>query len=95
MDEDTKKEMRLLFNQGFEEVIVPVLDDMEEEVNETNGHIKGIRGEIKSLENKMEDRFDNLERKVDNISAVQLEHTSKLSEYDEKIKKLESKRAVV
>lgn len=51
MDEKTKKEFMLIFNQGFEEVILPQIVKLE--------------GQVKKGFKKINSKLDSIERRID------------------------------
>ena len=76
MDDQTKKDFIELFNQGFEDVVLP--------------HIERIDSKLEVIE----DRLEVVELKLDKGIGQQLESKQKLEEYDKRLKKLESKKAI-
>lgn len=85
MDDKTRKEFILLFNQGFEEVVAPEIDDLRKQI--TRG-FKDIKQRLFQVENRLE----ILDRKVDNIVAKQLDDQEKLRDHEKIIKRLEINR---
>lgn len=88
MDDQTKKEFILLFNQGFEEVVVPAIDDLRKEITQ---EFKGVKQRLSQVENRLE----VLDRKVDNIVANRLDDQEKLRDHEKRLKRLEVSRIAV
>lgn len=59
MDEKQKQEFILLFNQGFEEIVIPAIEDVEARFGK----------KVNSLESKMDNRFDAVDKKLDRLDA--------------------------
>lgn len=79
LDETLDERMIRLFNQGFEEVIAPVMEDTEKEL--------GIRFDI------IEAKMDSMERKLDHFADQVTDHNQTLKRHDSRISKLKQKIA--
>lgn len=97
MDDKTRQEFILIFNQGFEEVVIPAIEDLRREMNlgfkKVNQRFEDMDKRFESIDRRFEDmdaRFDRLERKVDTISEKQLETDNTLVTHGKRISKLES-----
>lgn len=67
MDDDTKKDFILLFNQGFEELILPVVERIDERLENLEGKVENIENRMEGMEDKMEnmeDRMGNMEDRM-------------------------------
>lgn len=83
MDDKTRQEFINLFNQGFQELVVPQLDEL-------------IEGQER-IENRLETieiRFDVVERKLDRVVDDHIEIKSKVEEHDKQIKRLTIRRSI-
>lgn len=69
MDDKFKKDFITLFNQGFEEVVLPVIEDMQGDIEEIKEDIKSLDNRVGNVENRL-DRIENrLDSVVDNING--------------------------
>lgn len=73
MDENTKREFVLLFNQGFEEVVLP-------EIERLSGEIKEVKTKLSGLQNQV----DRLDRKLDIFSAQAMELDGRVTKLEAK-----------
>lgn len=64
MDDKTKEDFIELFNQGFEEVVLPEIEGLREEMNQHFG--------------KLETRVENIDRKLDRLSGQVAGHEQDL-----------------
>lgn len=73
MDDKTKEDFIKLFNQGFEDLILPQFDELREET-------ASLRGEVISIKSIMATKsdIDRLERKIDRINAKDMEQDRRL-----------------
>lgn len=85
MDDKTKKEFIALFNQGFEEVVAPAIDDLRGEITQ---EFKDVKQRLFQVENRLE----VLDRKVDHISAKQFDDQKQLRDQEKRVKNLEINR---
>lgn len=69
--EELKVDMIRVFNQGFEEVVLP-------ELEEIRGDVKRLDGRVNGLENSM----DRVERKLDVFSAKVIVQDARLSKIE-------------
>lgn len=83
MDEKTKTEMILIFNQGFEEVVLPALDNLKDELKE----------ELNTRIDKLEGKMDRFERKLDKFATDTVDHERTLKQHHVRISNLEQKIA--
>lgn len=74
-----------LFNQGFEELVLPEFEEVYKELKKM-----ATKKDLKEVEEKLEARLDRLDRKLDIVSAKTLEHDSQLKDHSKRLKKLES-----
>lgn len=88
MDEQTKKEFISLFVQGFQEVMIPALDDLEKEINQRFEQMEHRFEQMEYRFDVIETRLDVVERKLDRSLDEPIDHENRL-------KKLESRRALV
>lgn len=70
--EEMQKMMILTFNNGFEQVVVPRLEDMEErleaKMDESEKRIKDeFRDEFKKGQQSLSNRLETVERKMDHM----------------------------
>jgi hypothetical protein len=79
MDENLKKEMRLIFADGFTEVVVPYIDSIVENL--------ATKDDVGQLEN----RLIRMEEKLDVMVRLVNIHDGHLSEHEKRIHSLESK----
>lgn len=63
MNEKDKKEFINLFNQGFEEVVIPVIEGVRGEVKE----VKQVLNEHTRTLEDHSNRFERIERKLDAV----------------------------
>lgn len=70
---------------AIQNVVIPAMDKMEEE----------IRQDMDKHADQVNDRFNKLEHKADRILARQVDDSSTLKEHEKRMKKMESKSAVV
>lgn len=79
MDEKTKQDFIQLFNQGFEEVVQPQLEEIRREMA-TKGDINQIYGNIKQIREEMvtKDDLEKLERKIDRLLDKSEDHHQRL-----------------
>ena len=80
LDKKFEEKFIRMFNLGFEQVMVPALQSLE---NELKLEIKGVRKEIE----KVGPRIDSHDRRTDHLAT-------QVGDYEKRIKKLESKRVV-
>lgn len=80
MDDKTKQDFILLFNQGFEEVVVPRLEELDETIDK--------------LDKKMDKGFAGVNSKIDNINRRLDTMAFQVGDHEKRIKKLESKSVI-
>lgn len=64
MDDNTKKDFILLFNQGFEELVLPVVERIDERLENLEGKVETIENRVEN----MEDRMESMDRKLDRFT---------------------------
>lgn len=83
----------LLFNRGFEEVVLPAIENMGEEIkSELKADFKKEIGGLKLDVNSLKAGYERMEHKLDIIVSRQLTDESTLGDHAKRIKKLETKR---
>lgn len=84
MDDKTKGELKDMiinvFNQGFEELVLPALENLEKELT-------------KKIDN-LSDRLDSIDRKLDRTLAKQYEQQTSITDHEKRIKKIETHKTV-
>lgn len=91
MDEKAKKEFILLFNQGFEEVVLPQLEEIRDDLKDVKKELRDVKTELKDVKEEQKKqgiRLDRIDNKLDKVSAKQLDH-------DKRIHKLEKKQVAL
>lgn len=83
--EDLKQDMIRIFNQGVEEVILPIMEDLA---------TKDDVGKIENRLDRMEDRLNQMDRKLDVVTAKSFDNEAKLKNQDLRIQKVEKVVAV-
>ena len=73
-----------LFNQGFEEVVIPAIERSEE----------GLKKEIKKFRTEVTGRMDSFDRKMDRVIDKQIDYDFELKSLGKRVKKLESKSLI-
>lgn len=71
MDDKTKSEFIQLFNQGFEDVVLPELEEIREDVKE-------VKNEI----NKLGSQMDRVEGHVDRLADKVMEYGGKIKKLE-------------
>lgn len=71
MEERTKTEFRLLFNQGFEEVVLPRIVEIDERLDR-------VESRLGSLENQVE----RMDRKLDVVADKVMQHEVKIKKLE-------------
>jgi hypothetical protein len=74
-----------LFNQGFEEVVLPAVERSEDSLTTE------LHKEVKKLKAQVTGRLDGVDRKLDRIIAKQIDQEVEISDHKRRIKKLEEK----
>lgn len=87
MDKKTRKDFIDLFAEGFEAVVAPEIEELRKEVKQ------GFSGVNKRLET-VKNRLEAVEVRLDRVAANQLEDRTQLKDNEQRIKKLESRRAL-
>ncbi len=90
MDEKTKKDMILLFNQGFEEVVLPDILELKDGQEDIKKQLEDVKNRLGTVENRLgtvENRLEVVERKLDRAVDTHIDHSTRL-------KKLESRVAL-
>lgn len=72
MDENTRKEFILLFNQGFEEIVRPEIEELRKEVV-TKKEFAELKGQV-----------ERIERKLDHFSAKSTELDGRVTKLEAK-----------
>ncbi len=88
LDTQFEKKFIRLFNQGFEEVVIPQLEEIGKD-------IEGVKKGLNQVENRLdsiETRLGSLDRKVDRVVANQLDDKYILKTCEKRITKLESQK---
>jgi hypothetical protein len=81
MDKKQKDEFISIVNQGFQEVMIPALENMEERLKNdlaSKGNLKDLSAQISSLDRKFEAQQDRLDR-----------HGKQIEDHTKRIKSLE------
>lgn len=78
MNDKTKKELMIMMGDVVQDAIVPVIDDLEEKIN--------------NKFEKVESRLDRMENKLDRVIDDHIVTKNKVSDHDKRIKGLESDR---
>jgi predicted nucleic acid-binding Zn-ribbon protein len=87
-DELTAEDQRFirLFNKGFEEVVVPRLEDIEEKVESLDKKVGGMNARFSEMEQRFEDLetkmdagFNRLEGKFDRLADKSQDHEQRIS----------------
>jgi hypothetical protein len=79
MDESMRKEIRLIFSEGVEDLIIPLFEE--------------VRGEIVLIKEKLDDvdnRLVKLDRKFDVAMERMDEHSLVLRDYERRLTNLEN-----
>lgn len=85
-----------LFNLGFEQVVVPAMEDMEEELKLEMGGLKeeteGLKEVTEGLKKEMKQGFKKLNAKIDSHDRRADNSATQVGDHEKRIRKLESKR---
>lgn len=55
MDEKTKQDFIQLFNQGFEEVVLPHIEELREDVDSLKKDVNALRGDVDAIKAELHD----------------------------------------
>ncbi len=88
IDEAFESRFILLFNQGFEEVVMPQILELDEKIESGVKSLKKDINEIKVVQGEHGTRLDRIESKLDKVTEKQLDH-------ENRIQKLEKKRVTL
>lgn len=78
-----KKDMILLFNQGFEEIVLPHIERIDSDISDIKKDLKLISG-----------RGAAVDRKVDHILGDQIVYEQKVNRIDKRLEKLEKSKKI-
>lgn len=73
MNIQDKKEMRLAIGEVFEEVILPVIQDVRDDVSELKTDMKSVENRLDRIERKQDaeiERHDNLSQVVEKHDKI-------------------------
>lgn len=82
MDEQSKKDFIQLFNQGFEEVVLPQIEALREEM--------ATKEDVHHLEKRLIGVEERVGRVEDKLDKVTLDHTQQLTQHAQRLDRLES-----
>lgn len=77
MDDKLKHDFIALFNQGFEEVVMPQIAILDEEIQGIKKTLHNMEQRMDRIEQRMdhmEQRMDRIENKLDRIAAKVTKH---------------------
>lgn len=74
MDAKLREDFIQLFNQGFEEVVLPQLEEIREDIHEIKGEVREIKGEIQDMKGEIQD----MKGEIQEIRTIVNEHSDKL-----------------
>ncbi len=81
--EEIRKMMILTFNDGFEQVVVPRLEEIEERIESVN---RDLKAEFKKGQQSLSNRFEEMERKMDLIVKSDIEQNKRLDRVERIVK---------
>lgn len=94
MDKQARDEFIDLFAEGFQGLVVPEIEslrkDMDRGFTEVNKRLRNIESRLDTAESRLE----SVGIRLDRVIANQLEDRSKTKNVDERVKKLEGRRAL-
>lgn len=76
MNDKTKHDFILLFNQGFEEIVLPEIEAIRDDVGDLKKTVSGLDKRVGSLET----RVGQMDNKLDHFSDKVIEHESVLKQ---------------
>lgn len=85
--EDLKTDMICVFNQGFEEIVLPHIKRLDTKVDQIENRLDNVENRLDRVDNRLdgvENRLEQMDRKLDVI-------TGKVFEHDSEIKKLKQR----
>lgn len=87
MRKKQKEELIGVFSEAFQDVVMPVLEDMHHDISQLKGDVQGLKGDVQGLKEDMEDVQTTLRR----IETHQDHQSAKLDNHEKRITKLEQK----
>lgn len=95
MNKKTRDEFVDLFAEGFQGLVVPEINKLDEKIDKVGEKLTKVENRLEKVENrleKVENRLEVVEVKLDRVAANQLEDRTVLKDHEKRIKKSESVR---
>ena len=83
MDDSTKRDFIQLFNQGFEDVVIPHIERIEQRL-----------GKLETSVENLETRVYQIDNKLDRMLDKQLDHDKQLAEHSNSLNVIKSISAI-
>ncbi len=88
MDSKERKEIINIFNEGFEQVVLPYIARIQEDIAGIHTEIDGIHGDLTGIKDVLEDhsfRLDRIERKLNAVVARQDEQGVEIKQLKDRL----------
>lgn len=97
MTEQDKKDMRQIFNEGFEAIVLPHIEELQEgqqRLEERQSRLEERQSQLEERQSELEKGQDRIESTVDQIAKVQEQEVTRSDHHERRIERLEHDRSL-
>ncbi len=88
MKEQDKQEIRQIFNQGLEQLVLPILDDIYKEVGGIKKDVQGVKKDLKGVKKDVVSLKEDVSLLTNDVASINRKLDAEISWRDDASKRL-------